>query len=176
MHADARDPVFESDLPLVRSAPPWPLRIAFGAMGVVLFVAPVWSWWDALWPPTVGSLFFFALLAGAASVCARIVGHAIVGPGDDWRYPPGTILIRRKAWRGTTTLRLTATNVAEVRILEPEDPKDTDAEWHVQVVPKTGFSQLAVATGPRGVFDAGGFASAAYAARVRQALRQHIGI
>ena len=166
----------DSDLPLVQRGLPWPLRVLLVAFGVFAMVMPAWKLGRGLWPISIATPVFAVIIMGAAAVGIHLMVAGMSGWGDVWRYPPGVIVIERRAWGKETTLRLTSTNIATVEVREWADAEDDDARWQVVVVPKPTFSGLAGRAGQGGVFDAGHYGSQEYAARIRQALLDHLGL
>ena len=175
MPADDTAAIFESDLPLVRREFPLPLRMVVVAFGVVIVGLPMWELGPGLWPPNIATPVFGIIIVGATSIGIRMIGAGLSGWSDTWSYPPGAIVVKRRAWGRETTTRLTHTNVAKVEVRQWEHA-DHDEQWQVVVLPRPTFSGMAAFAGPGGVFNAGKFASQAYAERVRQALSRHLGV
>ena len=65
-HTDVTMP--EGDLPMVRHGFPWPLRVAFGMLGVFAVVMPVWELGRGLWPLSIATPVFAIIIGGAASI------------------------------------------------------------------------------------------------------------
>lgn len=170
--ADALD----SDLPLVRREFPWPVRVGCVAAGTFAIVMPLWELGRGLWPPGLATPVFAVIVGGAGCVGMQFIRAGLSGWGDHWAYPPHTVLVQRRAWGRQTTTRLTATNVAAIEVRRSGDTDHDDAPWQVVIVPRPTFSGLAAAAGTGGVFDAGRYASEAYAERVRRALHDHLGL
>ena len=175
MPADDTTAIFESDLPLVRREFPWPMRAAVVAFGALIVGLPVWELGRGLWPLSIATPVFGIIIAGAASIGIRMIGAGLSGWRDTWSYPPGAIVVKRRAWGRETATRLTHTNVAKVEVRRWEDA-DHDERWQVVVLPRPTFSGMAAFAGPGGVFSAGKFGSQAYAERVRQALSRQLGL
>ena len=174
MPADDAD-VFEADLPLVRREFPWPIRVMCVAAGAFAVVMPLWELGRGLWPLNIATPFFAIIIGGAGYVGFQFVRAGLSGWGDVWTYPPGQVLVLRRAWGRYTITRLSIANVADVEVRRSEDADHEDAPWQVVIVPKPTISGLAAVAGAGGVFDAGRFGSQAYAERVRHALMAHLG-
>lgn len=175
MPADDTAGVLDSDLPLVRQEFPWPVRVMVVAFGVFALVMPAWELGRGLWPPNIATPVFGIIIVGGASVGIPMIGAGLSGWGTEWAYPAGAIVVKRRAWGRVTTTRLTNTNVATVEVRHAPDA-DRDDDWQVVVVPRPTFSGLANTAGPGGVFNAGFFASQAYAERIQRALERHLGL
>ena len=48
----------DSDLPLVRRAFPWPVRVGCVAAGAFAIVMPLWELGRGLWPPSIATPVF----------------------------------------------------------------------------------------------------------------------
>lgn len=175
MPADEAD-VFEADLPLVRREFPWPIRVGCVVAGAFAIGMTGWELGGGVWPPNIATPVFAIIIGGAGYVGFQFMRAGLSGWGDVWTYPPGTVLVRRRAWGRHTTTRLSAANVADVEVRRSEDADHDDAPWQVVIVPKPTVSGLAAIAGAGGVFDAGCYGSEAYAQRVRQALAAHLGL
>ena len=171
-HADVTMP--EGDLPMVRHGFPWPLRVAFGMLGVFAVVMPVWELGRGLWPLSIATPVFAIIIGGAASVGIAMIRAGLAFDTQVWSFPPGVVLIRHKAWRSERELRLTAHNIAAIEARRIE-AMEGDDYWRVVIVPKPTESGLRMAA-RNGVFETGDFTSEAYAARVRRALLEHLGM
>ena len=175
MPADDAD-VFEADLPLVRREFPWPIRVGCVAAGAFAIGVTLWELGGGLWPPNIGTPVFAIIIGGAGYVGLQFMRAGLSGWGDVWTYPPGHVLVQRRAWGRHTTTRLGIANVAAVEVRKTEDADHDDAPWQVVIVPKPTGSGLAAIAGAGGVFDAGRYGSQAYAERVRHALVMHLGL
>ncbi|MCP1584278.1 hypothetical protein [Pseudoxanthomonas mexicana] len=166
----------DSDLPLVRRAFPWPVRVGCVAAGAFAIVMPLWELGRGLWPPSIATPVFAVIVGGAGYVGVQFIRAGLSGWGDTWTYAPHTIVVQRRAWGRSTSTRLSATNVAAVEVRRSQDSDHDDAPWQVVIVPRPTFSGLAATAGRGGVFDAGCYSSQAYAERVRRALHEHLGL
>ncbi|WAC64281.1 hypothetical protein OVA13_05765 [Pseudoxanthomonas sp. SL93] len=166
----------DDDLPLVRRGFPWPIRVGCVLAGAFAVVMPLWELGRGLWPLNIASPVFAIIVGGAGYVGVQFIRAGLSGWGDEWTYPPHTVLVQRRAWGRLTTTRLTRTNVAAVEVRRSEDSDHDDAPWQVVIVPRPMFSGLAAAAGAGGVFDAGCYGSRDYAERVRRALHGHLGL
>jgi len=173
MQPDRPTRVFESDLPLVDQGLPWPFRIVIAAGGMAAIGLPLWEWWHALRQPVLASAFLWIFVILCSSVGVGLIRAALGGWREHWRYPEGVIEVHRRAWRQASLIRLSSSNVAGVEVRHSEQA-DKEEAWYVVVVPKPTFSGMAAAAGGDGVFNAGNFASQAYAERVRLALIAHL--
>ena len=173
MAADDVAVILDSDLPLVRRELPWPVRVLMLGAGLFVIVVPVWELGPGLWPPNIAMPVFAIIIMGAFSVGIRMIQAGLSDWGEHWSYPAGSIEVRRRDWGRVAITRLSSTNVEAVEVRRHEDA-DRDEQWQVVVLPKPVFSGLAAKAGPGGVFNAGTFASQAYAERVRRALLQHL--
>ena len=169
-HADVTMP--EGDLPMVRHGFPWPLRVAFGMLGVFAVVMPVWELGRGLWPLSIATPVFAIIIGGAASIGIAMLRAVLAGESQVWTFPPQAVVIHHRAWRSEREMRLAAHNIAavETRRIEASEGADT---WRVVIVPKATESGLRMA-GRNGVFETGDYTSAAYADRVRRALVEHL--
>ena len=174
MDPRAEATLLDSDLPVVRHGLPWPLRLLFVAFGVFALVMPGWELGLGLWPISVAKPVFAIIIVGAASVGVPMIRAGLAFDTHVWSFPPGAVLIRHKAWRSERQLRLTAHNIAAIEARRIE-AMEGDDYWRVVIVPKPTESGLRMA-GRNGVFETGDFTSAAYAARVRRALLEHLGM
>lgn len=166
----------DSDLPLVRRAFPWPVRVGCVAAGAFAIVMPLWELGRGLWPPSIATPVFAVIVGGAGYVGVQFIRAGLSGWGDSWTYAPHTIVVERRAWGRSTSTRLSTTNVAAVEVRRSQDSDHDEAPWQVVIVPRPTFSGLAATAGPGGVFDAGCYGSQAYAERVRRALHEHLGL
>jgi hypothetical protein len=166
----------DDDLPLVRRGFPWPIRVGCVLAGAFAVVMPLWELGRGLWPLNIASPVFAIIVGGAGYVGVQFIRAGLSGWGDEWTYPPHTVLVQRRAWGRLTTTRLTRTNVAAIEVRRSEDSDQDDAPWQVVIVPRPMFSGLAAAAGAGGVFDAGCYGSRDYAERVRRALHGHLGL
>ena len=169
-HADVTMP--EGDLPMVRHGFPWPLRVAFGMLGVFAVVMPVWELGRGLWPLSIATPVFAIIIGGAASIGIAMLRAVLAGESQVWTFPPHAVVIHHKAWGRERAMRLTANNVAAVEVRRFEASEGPDP-WRVVIVPKPTESGLRMA-GRNGVFETGDYTSAAYAERVRRALIVHL--
>lgn len=166
----------DSDLPLVRRAFPWPVRVGCVAAGAFAIVMPLWELGRGLWPPSIATPVFAVIVGGAGYVGVQFIRAGLSGCGDTWTYAPHTIVVERRAWGRSTSTRLSTTNVAAVEVRRSQDSDHDEAPWQVVIVPRPTFSGLAATAGRGGVFDAGCYGSQAYAERVRRALHEHLGL
>jgi len=164
----------ESDLPLVRCAFPWPVRVGCVLAGALAIGVTLWELGRGLWPLNITSPFFAVIVGGACYVGVQFIRAGLSGWGDTWTCAPHTIVVQRRAWGRSTSNRLSATNVAAVEVRRRQDSDHDEAPWQVVIVPRPTFSGLAATAGPGGVFDAGCYGSQAYAERVRRALHDHL--
>lgn len=174
MDPRAERSLLESDLPVVRHGIPWPLRVLFFGFGVFATVMPTWELRRGLWPVSIATPVFAIIIVGAASVGIAMIRAGLASDAHVWSFPPGAVLIRQKAWRSERELRLTAHNIAAIEVRRIE-AMEGDDYWRVAIVPKPTESGLRMAT-RNGVFETGDFTSEAYAARVRRALLEHLGM
>lgn len=164
MRADDAD-VFEADLPLVRRAFPWPIRVGCVVAGAFAIGITLWELGGGLWPLDIATPFFAIIIGGAGYVGVQFMRAGPSGWGDVWTYPPRTILVQRRAWGRRTTTRLSTANVAAVEVRRSEDADHDDAPWQIVIVAKPTVSGLAAIAGAGGVRDAGRYGSEAYAER-----------
>lgn len=164
MRADDAD-VFEADLPLVRRAFPWPIRVGCVVAGAFAIGITLWELGGGLWPLDIATPFFAIIIGGAGYVGVQFMRAGPSGWGDVWTYPPRTILVQRRAWGRRTTTRLSTANVAAVEVRRSEDADHDDAPWQIVIVAKPTVSGPAAIAGTGGVFDAGRYGSEAYAER-----------
>ena len=174
MDPRAEDTLLESDLPVVRHGLPWPLRVLFFGFGAFAMVMPAWELGRGLWPISIATPVFAIIIVGAASVGIAMIRAGLAFDTQVWSFPPGVVLIRHKAWRSERELRLTAHNIAAIEARRIE-AMEGDDYWRVVIVPRPTESGLRMAA-RNGVFETGDFTSEAYAARVRRALLEHLGM
>ena len=117
----------DSDLPLVRRAFPWPVRVGCVAAGAFAIVMPLWELGRGLWPLNIATPVFAAIIGGAGYVGVQFVRAGLSGWGDVWTYPPGQVWVERREWGRHTTTRLSAANVAVVEVRRSEDADHDDA-------------------------------------------------
>lgn len=166
--------MLDSDLPLVRHGLPWPLRILFVAFGVFALVMPAWELGRGLWPLSIATPVFAIIIGGAATVGIPMIRAGLASDKQVWSFPPGAVLIHHKAWRTEWDVRLTSQNIAAIEVRRIE-AMEGDDYWRVVIMPKPTESGLRIAS-RAGVFETGDYASDAYAARVRRALLEHVGM
>ncbi|QNN69751.1 hypothetical protein [Thermomonas carbonis] len=137
-------------------------------------VMPAWELGRGLWPLSIATPVFAIISGGAATVGVAFLRAGLVGESQVWTFPPQALLIRHRAWRSQWDVRLTARTIAtiEVRRIEASEGEDT---WRVVIEPKSTQSGLRMAA-RNGVFETGDYTSEAYAARVRRALLDHLGM
>jgi hypothetical protein len=174
MDPRAEATLLDSDLPVVRHGQPWPLRVMFVGFGVFAMLMPTWELGRGLWPVSIATPVFAIIIGGAAVVGIAMMRAGLASDAEVWSFPPGTVLIRHKAWRSERELRLTAHNIAAIEVRRIE-AMEGDDYWRVAIVPKATESGLRMAA-HNGVFETGDFTSDAYAARVRRALLEHLGM
>ena len=109
-HTDVTMP--EGDLPMVRHGLPWPLRVAFGMLGVFAVVMPVWELGRGLWPLSIATPVFAIIIGGAASIGIAMLRAVLAGESQVWTFPPQAVVIHHRAWRSEREMRLAAHNIA----------------------------------------------------------------
>lgn len=174
MDPRAEATLLDGDLPLVRHGLPWPLRLLFGAFGVFALVMPTWELGRGLWPLSIATPVFAIIIGGAATLGIAMIRAGLASDTQVWSFPLGAVLIQHKAWRREWEVRLTAHDIAAIEARRIE-AMEGDDYWRVVIVPRATQSGLRMAA-RNGVFETGDFASEAYAARVRDALLEHLGM
>ena len=88
----------DSDLPLVRRAFPWPVRVGCVAAGAFAIVMPLWELGRGLWPPSIATPVFAVIVGGAGYVGVQFIRAGLSGWGDSWTYAPMSAIWRTFTW------------------------------------------------------------------------------
>ena len=174
MSEDNDSLLLESDLPLVRSELPRMFKAVVRVLGALMPLLAIANVAKGLGAVSGPGLVAWLIVLGAMFMGVGMVVSTFLGD-ERWNYRPGTVVVKRRGWRGISEIQLSARNVraAEVRWAPAEEDEHA---WEVVLVPQRGFSELARRAGPRGVFSAGRFGTHAYAQRVSAALERHLGL
>lgn len=93
------------------------LRVVLGLIGLMLVVLVPWDLAEILWPPSLFTLFFGAIVLGAFSVGLAFIAGALSSPETLFRVTPGQLLIDEKTPFGRRRHRLAAIDISAFEIV-----------------------------------------------------------
>ena len=165
-------------LPEVEHSLPWVVRLVLIALGVAVAVLPARDLARALWPPSIMGLLFGVIVIGAALLGLLLVVAGLFGEAQRWSYPPRTIVIHRRRWRGQSQTRLMARDISAINIKHHRDSEAPDI-WRVELVQRDSVPPARESRRMfqvRTALETRGFATQEEAEAARQMLLAHLGI
>ncbi len=165
-------------LPEVEHSLPWVARLVLIAIGIAVAALPAWDLASGLWPPSTMSMLIGVVMLVAALVGLLLVVVGVYGEAQRWSYPPRTVVIHRRRWRGEWQTRLMANDIAAITVKHIRDSEAPDT-WRVALIQRDHVPR---ARKPRRVFSVStaletrGFKKHEDAESARQALLAHLEI
>ena len=164
------------DLPDVDIRFPWPVRVAMIALGLIVIGLPISELARTLWPPNILSLLAGMIILGAGVIGMLLVLAGIFGKAQRWRYPPRTVLVDLSGWRSQRQIRLTAREIAAVKVKQHTHSEGPDT-WRVELVRVDNASDVYAGWGSplrRSRFETADFPNKEKAEAARAALAKHL--
>ncbi len=92
-------------------------RIFILLCGLICVFLPVWEFLTAFIRPNWGSIFFFAIIAGAWSVGLPLIYAALWGPSKRWRFEGDELNLTLKSpFRGIWRQKIVGQDIADFKI------------------------------------------------------------
>jgi hypothetical protein len=113
------------------------LRLILIGAGVLAIVLPIRDLGWALWPPSLATVFFGIIIAGALAVGTLTMAFGLLGRGIHWRFPPGAVEIEARHWGRRRITRLTGADVQDLTVRHDADSDGPD-RWIVCLATRSG--------------------------------------